>query len=101
MPADEEEDNEAVAGSLVDALVEANALELLVKRLTELNESVDEEASAVNNALGIIEHAVEVRGTGCGCGCACAAAHAQAPDALGHLMASLCGDAACTQGTGQ
>lgn len=62
MPTDEEEDNEAVAGSLVDALVEANTLELLVKRLTELNESVDEEAAAVNNALGIIEHAVEVRG---------------------------------------
>lgn len=59
--ADEEEDNEAVAGSLIDALVDANALELLVERLTKMNESVDEEASAVNNALAIIEHAVEVR----------------------------------------
>jgi hypothetical protein len=58
--ADEEEDNEAVAGSLVDALVEYNALELLVERLTKLSEAVDEEATAVNNALAIIEHAVEV-----------------------------------------
>lgn len=58
--ADEEEDNEEVAGSLVDALVEANTLELLVERLVKLNESVDEEATAVNNALAVIEHAVEV-----------------------------------------
>lgn len=57
---DEEEDNEAVAGSLVDALVESNALELLVERLTKMNEAVDEEAAAVNNALALIEHAVEV-----------------------------------------
>lgn len=55
----------------MDALVEANTLELLVKRLSELNESVDEEAAAVNNALGIIEHAVEVRRCGCECGCGC------------------------------
>lgn len=60
---DEEEDNEEVAGLLIDALVEANGLELLVEQMTKLNESVDEEAQAVNHALAIIEHAVEVRGS--------------------------------------
>jgi hypothetical protein len=59
---DEEEDNQEVAGALVDALQEANALELLVERLSKLNESVDEEANAVNHALAFIEHALEVRG---------------------------------------
>jgi hypothetical protein len=59
---DEEEDNEAVAGALVDALNESNFVELLVERLTKFNEKVDEEAAAVNNALAVIEHAVEVRG---------------------------------------
>eukprot|EP00775_Hariotina_reticulata_P010490 gene10490-10649_t len=59
--ADEEEDNQEVAGALVDALQEANALELLVERLTKLNESVDEEANAVNHALAFIEHALELR----------------------------------------
>lgn len=40
--------------------MEANGLELLVERLGKLNESVDEEAQAVNHALAVIEHAVEV-----------------------------------------
>lgn len=55
-----------MAGSLVDALTESNALELLVERLTKLNEAVDEEAAAVNNALAVLEHALEVRSPICG-----------------------------------
>jgi hypothetical protein len=58
---DEEQDNQEVAGALVDALSEHNALELLVERLAKMNEAVDEEASAVNHGLAVIEHAVEVR----------------------------------------
>lgn len=64
---DEEEDTEEVAGLLIDALVEANGLELLVQRLAKLNESVDEEAQAVNHALAVIEHAVEVGADHLGC----------------------------------
>jgi hypothetical protein len=60
-PTDEEQDNQQVAGALVDALAEANALELLVERLSKMNEAVDEEAAAVNHGLAVIEHAVEVR----------------------------------------
>lgn len=59
--ADEEEDNQEVAAALIDALSEANALELLVERMGKLNEAVDEEAAAVNHGLAVIEHAVEVR----------------------------------------
>jgi hypothetical protein len=32
-----------------------------VERLAKMNEAVDEEASAVNHGLAVIEHAVEVR----------------------------------------
>lgn len=39
-----------------------------MERLTKLNEGVDEEATAVNNALAIIEHAVEVGGWMDACG---------------------------------
>jgi hypothetical protein len=59
--ADEEQDNQEVAGALIDALGECNALELLVERMSKMNEAVDEEAAAVNHGLAIIEHAVEVR----------------------------------------
>eukprot|EP00883_Tetradesmus_obliquus_P002969 jgi/Sobl393_1/13186/SZX68763.1 len=57
--ADEEQDNQAVAGALVDALAEANGLELLVERMAKLSEAVEEEAAAVNHGLAVIEHAVE------------------------------------------
>ncbi|WIA28620.1 hypothetical protein OEZ86_011157 [Tetradesmus obliquus] len=58
---DEEQDNQAVAGALVDALAEANGLELLVERMAKLSEAVEEEAAAVNHGLAVIEHAVELR----------------------------------------
>eukprot|EP00873_Tetraselmis_striata_P034402 jgi/Tetstr1/454666/TSEL_041556.t1 len=55
------EDNEEEAEALVDALLENNAMELLVQRLVAFDESVDEEAAAVFNALSIVENLVEVR----------------------------------------
>ncbi len=49
------------ARSLVAALLEANALELVVQRLVTLNERAsEEEAAAVNNCLAIFENMVEV-----------------------------------------
>lgn len=52
---------EEEAEALVDALLENNAMELLVQRLVAFDESVDEEAAAVFNALSIVENLVEVR----------------------------------------
>lgn len=41
-------------------MVENNALELLVQRLEQLNESVEEEANSIFNILGIIENMIDV-----------------------------------------
>ena len=46
---------------LVDALLERDALALLVHRLAAFDEGVAEEAAAVNNLLGIFENLVEVK----------------------------------------
>jgi len=45
----------------VEAMLDANALELLVQRLTSLNEANDEEAAAVHHVLSIFENMVEVK----------------------------------------
>lgn len=50
------------AAALVDGLLEANALELLVQSLARFDEKQTDEATAVFNALGVIENMVEVRG---------------------------------------
>lgn len=42
-------------------MLDANALELLVQRLTSLNEANDEEAAAVHHVLSIFENMVEVK----------------------------------------
>ncbi|KAJ7569069.1 hypothetical protein O6H91_01G059700 [Diphasiastrum complanatum] len=46
---------------LVDALIENNALELLVQNLSRLDEGDTDEASGVFNTLSIIENMVEVK----------------------------------------
>ncbi|GBG66651.1 hypothetical protein CBR_g66787 [Chara braunii] len=54
------EDNEEPALVLVNALVDNNALELLVQNLSRLDERDPDEAAAVFNTLGIVENLVEV-----------------------------------------
>lgn len=46
---------------LVDAMIDSNALELLLDRMSKLNEAESEEATAIFNAMGIIDHMVEVK----------------------------------------
>ena len=48
------------AKALVDAMVEANGLELLVQRMVQFNEKLQDDATAVFNSLNIIENLVEV-----------------------------------------
>lgn len=55
------EDNEEEAETLVDALLENNVLELLVQRLVAFDETNDDEATAVFNALSIVENLAEVK----------------------------------------
>ncbi|KAK1322134.1 hypothetical protein QJS10_CPA03g02524 [Acorus calamus] len=55
------EDNDEPAKVLVDALVENNALELLVQILGKLSESDPDENAAVHAALATIENMVEVK----------------------------------------
>ncbi len=47
--------------ALVDALLEHDALELLMQRLTAFDESVADEETAVFNTLGIFENFTEVK----------------------------------------
>ena len=54
-------DFEEEAQVLVDALVEGNALELLVQNLARMDEAENDEAAAVFNTLGIFENVMEVR----------------------------------------
>ncbi len=49
------------AQALVEAMLDANALELLVQRLATLDEGADEEAAAVYAALSILENMVELK----------------------------------------
>lgn len=52
---------EEAAHALVEAMVEGNALELLVQRLSSLDESSDAEAAAVYAALSIFENMIELK----------------------------------------
>lgn len=52
---------EEEAQTLVEAMLDANALELLVQRLASLDESADEEAAAVYAALSILENMIELK----------------------------------------
>eukprot|EP00249_Psilotum_nudum_P019647 c27357_g1_i1 orf=282-1895(-) len=54
-------ETEEYALVLVDALVENNALELLVQNLSRLEESEPDEATAVFNTLSILENMIEVK----------------------------------------
>eukprot|EP00123_Amoebidium_parasiticum_P014969 comp22722_c0_seq1/m.35338 comp22722_c0_seq1/g.35338 ORF comp22722_c0_seq1/g.35338 comp22722_c0_seq1/m.35338 type:complete len:557 (-) comp22722_c0_seq1:67-1737(-) len=49
-------DSQDEAKALVDALLEADLLELLLQNLHRLNESVREDADGVQNTLGVIEN---------------------------------------------
>ena len=51
---------EEEAKALVDAMIEANGLELLVQRMAQFNEKLQDDATAVFNTLNIIENMVEV-----------------------------------------
>lgn len=55
------EDNDEPARVLVDALVENNALELLVQNIGRLSESDPDEAAAIYNTLSTIENMIEVK----------------------------------------
>ncbi|KAL4421715.1 hypothetical protein ABPG77_002331 [Micractinium sp. CCAP 211/92] len=55
------EDNEEEARVLVDALLEHDALPLLVHRLSAFDEKVPAEAAAVYNILAILENMAEVK----------------------------------------
>ncbi|XP_010940280.1 uncharacterized protein [Elaeis guineensis] len=57
------EDNDEPARVLVDALVENNALELLVQNLGRLSEADPDEAAAIYNTLATIENMIEVKPT--------------------------------------
>ena len=52
---------------LVEAIVEANGLELLVQRMVQFTEKLQDDATAVFNALNIIENLVEVDPKVCPC----------------------------------
>jgi ethanolamine ammonia-lyase small subunit len=49
------------AQALVEAMLEGNALELLVQRLASLDETQDAEAAAVYAALSIFENIIELK----------------------------------------
>ncbi|XP_043696130.1 beta-catenin-like protein 1 [Telopea speciosissima] len=55
------EDNDEPARTLVDSLIENNALELLVQNLGRLNESDPDEMTAIYNTLATIENMIEVK----------------------------------------
>lgn len=59
--ADVIEDNEESAQVLVDALVENNAVELLVQNLARLSDSDPDESAAIYNTLSTIENLIEVK----------------------------------------
>ncbi|KAL0282033.1 UNVERIFIED_CONTAM: Beta-catenin-like protein 1 [Sesamum radiatum] len=59
--ADVIEDNDEPAQVLVDALIENNAVELLVQNLARLNDSDPDESAAVYNTLSTIENLIEVK----------------------------------------
>ena len=51
------------AEQLVTAMLEANALELLVQRMVHFNDrKEDDEATAVFSALNVLENLVEIKG---------------------------------------
>lgn len=55
------EDNDEPARILVDALIENNALELLVQNISRLSEADPDETAAIYNTLSTIENMVEVK----------------------------------------
>ncbi|KAK4409464.1 Beta-catenin-like protein 1 [Sesamum angolense] len=59
--ADVIEDNDEPAQVLVDALIENNAVELLVQNLARLNDSDPDESAAIYNTLSTIENLIEVK----------------------------------------
>ncbi|KAL3630375.1 hypothetical protein CASFOL_023359 [Castilleja foliolosa] len=59
--ADVVEDNDESALVLVDALIENNAVELLVQNLARLNDSDPDESAAIYNTLSTIENLIEVK----------------------------------------
>lgn len=59
--ADVIEDNDEPAQVLVDALIENNAVELLVQNLARLNDSDPEESAAIYNTLSTLENLIEVK----------------------------------------
>lgn len=59
--ADVVEDNDESAQVLVDALIENNAVELLVQNLARLNDSDPDESTAIYNTLSTIENLIEVK----------------------------------------
>jgi len=52
---------EEEASILIDALIEGGLISVLVDRLRYLNESIKEEASAVYNALSVLENCIDVK----------------------------------------
>ncbi|KAK4430494.1 Beta-catenin-like protein 1 [Sesamum alatum] len=59
--ADVIEDNDEPAQVLVDALIENNAVELLVQNLSRLSDSDPDESAAIYNTLSTIENLIEVK----------------------------------------
>lgn len=59
--ADVVEDNDESAQVLVDALVENNAVELLVQNLARLSDSDPDESAAIYNTLSTVENLIEVK----------------------------------------
>ncbi|RWW16633.1 hypothetical protein GW17_00019470 [Ensete ventricosum] len=57
----DDDDNEEAVRSLVDTLLENNALELLVQNLARLSEADPDEATAIYNTLSTIENLIEVK----------------------------------------
>lgn len=55
------EDNDEPAQVLVDALIENNALELLVQNLSRLSDTDPDESAAIYNTLATIENFIEVK----------------------------------------
>ncbi|KAH0462106.1 hypothetical protein IEQ34_009681 [Dendrobium chrysotoxum] len=55
------EDNDEPARILVDALIENNALELLVQNISRLSESDPDETAAIYNTLATVENMIEVK----------------------------------------
>lgn len=55
------EDNDEHAQVLVDALIENNALELLVQNLSRLSDADPDESAAIYNTLATIENFIEVK----------------------------------------